>query len=400
MRAATRCCATERGKNMRIDEELVRAASVNPTKKSTQMSIVQMCEKIEDQTISLPLYQRDLSWTLDKCIDLLNYQLLGKAPVSPISLNEINNVEACVPQVSFIDREIIEDVKYGQLSVVDGQQRLTTNYKAYSNHEDFRNIVLDLGKGRFVKTEIAIKNNQIPVGIVLNKSDSVLFEYAKKKTTIGKPEVMAVLLQVRSKIKNYNYTINSAEDLDENEQIEWFEVLNNAGSRVSIIQMRFSKLRAHGIDIYKQYTSVFNSRLTDIGYDFFTPEKTTVSYPIAALNPAYEIITGKGHSNNYAPIPSDTKENQLCNLEPNKLRICLEKTLDIQDKVIDFILNNSLKQPDRIDYINYLIGYMVFNGSGMDEDKREKLIAWYNTVDFTNKSNSDRREMYTKLLKL
>lgn len=385
---------------MRISKELIRAASVNPTKKSTQMSIVEMCNKIEEQAISLPLYQRDLSWTLDKCISLLNYQLLGKAPVSPISMNIINDTKECVPQVSFIDREIIEDVERGQLSVVDGQQRLTTNYKAYSNHEDFRNIVLDLGRGRFVESEQAIKSNQIPVGIVLNKDDMVLFEYTSNKPSLRKPEVTNVLLQVRSKIKNYNYTINSADDLNEDEQIEWFEVLNNAGSRVSIIQMRFSKLKAHGIDIYKQYTSVFNNKLLEVGYDFFTPEKTTVSYPIAALNPAYEIVMQKVHSNNCAPIPSDTKENQLCNISTEELRKCIDITLEAEEKVIDFIENNCLKQPDRIDYINYLIGFFVFNESRIDGQIGEKLINWYNTVDFTNKSNTERREMYSDLIKM
>lgn len=383
---------------MRISDELIQAASVNPTKKSTQMTIVEMCAKIENQSISLPLYQRDLSWTIEKCIDLLNYQLLGKAPVAPISMNVVNDTAACVPQVSFIDRELIENVERGQLSVVDGQQRLTTNYKAYSNHEDFRNIVLDLSKGKFIKSEMAIKTNQIPVGIILNKSDAVLFEYTNKKSALRSPEVTNVLLQVRSKIKNYNYTINSAEDLNEDEQIEWFEVLNNAGSRVSIIQMRFSKLKVHGIDIYKHYTSVFNNRLLEMGYDFFSPEKTTVSYPIAALNPAYEIVIGKVHSNNYAPIPSDTKENLLCNMEADELRMCIQKTLEVQDKVIDFIVKNSLKKPDRIDYINYLIGYMIYNGTELKDRQKQDLICWYNNVDFTNKSNSQRREMYTDLI--
>lgn len=385
---------------MRISKELIKAASVNPTKKSTQMSIVEMCSKIDEQAISLPLYQRDLSWTLDKCISLLNYQLLGKAPVAPISMNVINDTNECVPQVSFIDREIISGVERGQLSVVDGQQRLTTNYKAYCNHEDFRNIVLDLGRGKFVESEQAIRSNQIPVGIVLNKDDAVLFGYTSSKPSLRKPEVTNVLLQVRSKIKNYNYTINSADDLNEDEQIEWFEVLNNAGSRVSIIQMRFSKLKVHGIDIYKQYTSVFNNRLLEVGYDFFTPEKTTVSYPIAALNPAYEIIMNKEHSNNCAPIPSDTKENQLCNIKTEKLKKCIELTLDVEEKVIDFIENNSLKRPDRIDYINYLIGFFVFNASKSEDDVREWLIKWYNSVDFTNKSNTERREMYSDLIKM
>ena len=383
---------------MRISKELQSAADMNPTKKSTQMSIFDMCDKISKQAISLPLYQRDLSWTLTKCIALLNYQLLGKAPVSPISMNVINNTQEYVPQVSFIDREIINNIERGQLSVVDGQQRLTTNYKAYTNDDDFRNIVLDISRGCFIQTDTAYKSNQIPVGILLNQSDAVLFEYTNKVSTLRKPEITSLLLQVRSKTKNYNYTINSADDLSEDEQIEWFEVLNNAGSRVSIIQMRFSKLKMYGIDIYKQYTSVFISRLVEVGFDFFTPEKTTVSYPIAALNPSYEIVTGKGHSINYAPIPSDTKENQLCGLSPEELKKCIETTLSYEENVLDFIETNSLKKPDRIDYINYMIGYFAFNGLDISETQKQYLISWYNNVDFTNKTNSERRELYTKLI--
>lgn len=384
---------------MRINKELVKAASFNPTKKSHQMSIIDMCQKIDDQSISLPLYQRDLSWTIAKSIALLNYQLLGKAPVSPISINVILNAQDCVPQVSFIERELLDKVERGQYSVVDGQQRLTTNYKAYVNHEDFRNIVLDLGKGIFTEVQGAIRNNQIPVGVLLYKDDTLLFEYVQKRASLRAPEIISLLLQIKSKIKNYNYTINSAEDLSEDEQIEWFEVLNNAGSRVSIIQMRFSKLKAHGIDIYTQYTNLFRSKLADVGFeDFFTPQKTTVSYPIAALNPAYEKITGRSHSNNYAPIPSDTKENQLCNLKPADLTKCFSLTLDALDTVLDFMDSNELKKPDRIDYVNYLIGYFVFNGFDIDDAAREYLIKWYDSVDFTNKSNTGRRDIFNALI--
>lgn len=383
---------------MKTNDKLRLAADMNPTKKSTQMSIFDMCDKISKQAISLPLYQRDLSWTLTKCIALLNYQLLGKAPVSPISMNVINNTQEYVPQVSFIDREIINNIERGQLSVVDGQQRLTTNYKAYTNDDGFRNIVLDLREGSFVQTDIAYKSNQIPAGVLLNQSDDELFAYINNVKALNKPEIISLLLQVRSKIKNYNYTINSADDLSEDEQIEWFEMLNNAGSRVSIIQMRFSKLKMYGIDIYKQYTSVFNSRLVEVGFDFFTPEKTTVSYPIAALNPSYEIVTGKNHSINYAPIPSDTKENQLCHLTPEKLKKCIETTLSYEDKVLDFIKDNSLKKPERIDYVNYMIGYFAFNGFELSDIQKQYLISWYNGVDFTNKTNSERRELYSKLI--
>ncbi|MCY1714841.1 DUF262 domain-containing protein [Caproiciproducens galactitolivorans] len=384
---------------MRINKELIKAASFNPTKKSTQMSIFDMCQKIENKSISLPLYQRDLSWTLKKCIDLLNYQLIGKAPVSPISMNTILNTEECVPQVSFVDREVMPEVVHSQMSVVDGQQRLTTNYKAYINHDDLRNVALDLGKGCFIEVSGAIRNTQIPVGILLNKEDRVLFEYTSKIGPLKNPEVTNVLLQVRSKIKNYNYTINSAEDLTEDEQIEWFEVLNNAGSRVSIVQMRFSKLKAHGIDIYKQYTNLFKERLIEAGYgDFFTPQKTSVSYPIAALNPAFEMLTSRIHSVNCAPMSSDTKENQLCNLDPNTLTKCFSMTLEALDVVLDFINDNELKVPTRIDYINYLLGFFIFNGNEISDDDKDFLIKWYDEVNFTNQSNSVRRDIFTNLI--
>ena len=384
---------------MRIYKGLMAAATFDPTKRTSQMTVSEMCRKIESNIFSLPLYQRDISWTLQKCIDLLNYQLWGKAPVSPISINVINKVDDAVPQVSFIDRELISVIERGQHSVVDGQQRLTTNYKAYCNHEDFRNLVLDLGKGEFTEVHEALRSNQIPVGILLNKEDAALFEYAKSKRTLNSPDVLSVLLQVRSKMRNYNYTINSAEDLTEDQQIEWFEVLNNAGSRVSIIQMRFSKLKAHGIDIYKQYTNLYRCRVIEAGYgDFFTPQKTNVSYPIAALNPALEVISKKTHSGNYAPIPSDTKENQLCNLTPEQLSRCFSMTLEALDRVLDFINDNDLKRPSRIDYINYLLGYFIFHNEDLSEIAKEKLIAFMETMDFTNMSNKDRRDIFTNLV--
>lgn len=384
---------------MRINKNLIESANFDPTKRTSQMTVAEMCRQIEDNSFSLPLYQRDLSWTLQKCIELLNYQLRGKAPVSPISINIINSIENSVPQVSFIDREIIEEFERGQYSVVDGQQRLTTNYKAYCNHDDFRNIALDLGKGEFVEVRESIRTNQIPVGILLNKDDAILFEYIKTKKGMNTGNVLSTLLQVRSKLRNYNYTINSAENLTEDEQIEWFEVLNNAGSRVSIIQMRFSKLKAHGIDIYKQYTSLYRTRIFEAGYEnLFTPQKTNVSYPVAALNPAYEVITNKAHSGNYAPIPSDSKENQLCNLQPELLTKCFSLTLDALDRALDFLSENDINQPSRIDYINYLLGYFIFHKEELTDNTTEKLLNWLESVDFTNKTNSERRDIFTKLI--
>ncbi|MBC6310166.1 DUF262 domain-containing protein [Listeria sp. FSL L7-1582] len=363
------------------------------------MTVFEMCDKIKANKISLPLYQRDLSWNLQKSVELLNYQLFGKAPVSPISLNIIEDV--IVPQVSFIDREILIDISSGQQSVVDGQQRLSTNFKAFSNHEDFRNIVLDIGRAKFISVEGAIRNSQIPVGFLLNEKDEEFFNYINDIPLLKKNEVYSALLQIRSKIKNYNYTINIAENLTEDEQIEWFEVLNNAGSRVSALEMRFSKLKFHGIDIYVQYTHKYKDKLSESGYDhLFSPHSTGVSYPVATLNPSYEVVMNRVHSNNYAPIPSDTKENQLCNLAPENIELCFSITLNALDSAINFIKDNDLKEPSRIDYINYLTGLYVFNTDTFDELDSEALIDWYNNVDFTNKSNSERREMFSDLLNI
>lgn len=119
--------------------------------------------------MTLPLYQRDISWTLHKCVELFNYQILSKLPISAIYINIINNTssEFAVPQVSLIDRTLLLEILRGQMSVVDGQQRLTTNYKAYCSHPDFKNVVLDLEKGKFIINEKHYNKKQIPVGILL-----------------------------------------------------------------------------------------------------------------------------------------------------------------------------------------------------------------------------------------
>lgn len=386
---------------MKISKNLIKAVSFNPTKRTYQITVSNLCEKIEAGEITLPLYQRDVSWTLKKSVELLNYQLLGKAPVAPISINEINtiNPDTKVAQVSFIDRELIDTVKPGQLSVTDGQQRLTTNLKAYTNNSEFRNVVLDLVKGNFLLVEGSIKKHQIPVGILLNKDISVFFNYLNNNSTLSKPESMNILMQIRNKIRDYNYTINLAENLTEDEQIEWFEVLNNAGSRVTRIQMRFSKLKLNNIDIYTQYTKKFKEKVESNGFDLFRVKDTEVSIPIAALNPAYELIINKKHSANFTPIPSDTRENNLCNLKAEELTKSFELTLKALDRALDFIDTNNLKDPDRLDYITYLTGAFVFlNNKELTPEEEQTIISWYSKVVFKNKSNTERRAIFTNLL--
>lgn len=388
---------------MKINKKLKAASGFNPTKKSHQMNIFEMCEKIKQNKITLPLYQRDLSWTLKKAVELFNYQLFGKAPISPISINQISG-KNLVPQISFLSRNLVEDenIKADHQSVVDGQQRLSTNFKAYIDHEDFKNIVLDVSKAKFRLIQGAPSESQIPVGILLNQKDEVLESYLLKKHPEDFGTLFAALLQVRSKIKNYNYTINIAENLNEDEQIKWFEVLNNAGSRVTALQIAFSKLKVHGLDIYLDYTYPFREKVNECGFqELFSPHTTNVSYPIAALNPAYEIIERNGvHNNNMAPIPSDTKEEVLTKLSPDKLREIFTLTLDSLDRVLNFIdVNNLEDYIERIDYILYLLGYFAYNQSVTAESEL-KLIEWVKNIEFGNKSNKARRDEFARLIEL
>ena len=47
---------------MNINQKLIRAAEFNPTEKSHKLTVLSMCQQIEKQQITLPLYQIDMSW--------------------------------------------------------------------------------------------------------------------------------------------------------------------------------------------------------------------------------------------------------------------------------------------------------------------------------------------------
>ena len=389
---------------VRISNNLKKAVAFNPTEKTHNMVVYDMCKKIKDNKLTLPLYQRDVSWNLKKCRDLLTYQLIGKASVSPISINEINK-EKSVPQISFLNRELIDpsEIDTAHLSVVDGQQRLSTNFKAFINHSDFKNLVLDVSQAKFRIIEAAPTESQIPVGILLNENEQLLEDYLSDKGLIQ--DLYTILIKVRNKIHSYRYTINIAEDLTEKEQIEWFEILNNAGSRVTGIQMAFSKLKLNNLDIYADYTKPFKDVVKSYGVEeLFNPFTTNVSYPIAALNAAYEVIVkNKLHNNNYAPIPSDTKEDILVKLDVKDLEAIIKLSIHSLELTLEFLDSNELlDQIDRMDYIAYLLGFFSYSDyeklEDISKEMKEELIEWVKTVNFKNQSNTARRNIYSKLL--
>lgn len=385
---------------MKINEQKLQAAiNLNPTKRSQTMTIADLSERIESGSLTVPLYQRGLSWNDAKAIALFNYQLFGKAPVAPISLNEIGTNDD-VPQLSFISRKEISGDNRGKLSVVDGQQRLTTNYKAYSNDDSFSSIVFDFTQAKFRKANNGKANkSQIPVGVLFNKNQQTLTDYIYKHySSNDATKLFPLLVGIRTKILNYSYTIHIADNMAENEQIEWFEVLNNAGSKVSLIELALSKLRMHDFDIYSGFITPYKKMVKDYGFgELFSPFSSNVSYPIASLNPAFEYLLRDGiHSKNYAPIPSDTKENMLLKLTKEQLDSISELTLKALKEALDFIFDYQLQEyVEAMQYVMYLTGYFIFQSDNIQKDK---LSNWVEKTKFDNLSNGERRSIYNKLI--
>uniref|UniRef100_UPI0015D7D599 GmrSD restriction endonuclease domain-containing protein n=1 Tax=Staphylococcus haemolyticus TaxID=1283 RepID=UPI0015D7D599 len=119
--------------SIRLNKKLNENAFNDPTKETIQKSINQLFSDVDSGQVIMPIFQRDLSWTTEKKIDLYNFQLGGFAPVSPSSMNRIGPKSKGMPHVKLLSRTEIEELNEGSLSVIDGQQRISTNYQAYSN---------------------------------------------------------------------------------------------------------------------------------------------------------------------------------------------------------------------------------------------------------------------------
>ena len=390
-----------KGPNMKIAKKtLEETANLNPTKQSQSMTVTELCTQIDNGDITIPMYQRGLSWNDNKAVALFNYQLFGKAPVSPLSFNKIGKNND-VPQLSFVSRKLIKNSSSskGNLSVVDGQQRLTTNYKAYSNDPSFSHIVLDVTQAKFKKVK-SLQHNQIPVGVLLNRDQQEISKFMQKHFSSKEyTDLSFILIGIRNKMLSYMYTVHIANDMNEKEQIEWFEVLNNAGSRISTIDLSLSKLHTHDFDIHKEFIAPYQQEVEKYGFKkLFLPFSTKVSFPIASLNPAYELSFQHGaHNKNYAPIPSDTKENKLTKLNSSELREIKVLTLNGLHRALQFISNNNLqKYITKMTYIMYLTGYFVFcpNESKYDQ----QLINWVKNTNFTNATNGEKRDIFEKLI--
>ncbi|PLS38164.1 hypothetical protein CYV26_05425 [Carnobacterium maltaromaticum] len=184
---------------------LHKMSNFDPSKERKDMSLKQLCEQIEIGQIVLPVFQTYIRWTAGKMVELFNYQLLGKSSVAPISMNSIDEPVHVVEQISFLDRTLLtKDSLQGRLSVVDGQQRLSANYKAYIDHKDIQNVVLDIRKGMFIelKNSSSPKDFQIPIGKLYNKEHSIYLKYVNSNSFLKDDQIKDLLNSVRKKMSN------------------------------------------------------------------------------------------------------------------------------------------------------------------------------------------------------
>ncbi|OPJ63706.1 GmrSD restriction endonuclease domain-containing protein [Clostridium chromiireducens] len=386
--------------------ELMEQADFDPSKERKEITIRELCSDIEKGKIVLPVFQTYLRWTKEKATALFNYQLSGKAPVAPISINLIDDPEQVIEQITFLNREIVnKNDLVGKLSVADGQQRLSTNYKAYINHRHFQNIVLDLRKCKFITFDMNVQtkptNYQIPVGILYNKDQSVFYEYVNSKNSLKKDDVKDVLSSIRKKHEKYYYVVNFAKNMSKAEQMGWFEVLNLAGTQVTESMVYLTDLLVKGVDFYTEYAIPFGEKLYNYGFgDLFPRKSAEISIPLAALNPAFNKVTVKNRTNNSSPIPSDVKPKSIGKCEVSDIKKMIQVTLEALDNVLNFLDSTvGIKKLERIDIITYLIGLFIENDiSKMNDKQRKFVIKWINEVDFINNSNKLRREKYSNLL--
>ncbi|HDX9639382.1 TPA: hypothetical protein ROY14_001441 [Bacillus mobilis] len=388
----------------KVLKQLTASALFDASKERLDLSIRRLCEEIQDKKIVLPVFQTYIRWTDKKVAELFNYQLHGKAPMAPISVNVINKPEKVVEQMNFLTREILdgEEIK-NKISVADGQQRLSANYNAYINNIDYAHIVLDLKKGKFIVNEIGTspESHQIPVGILYNKEQDVFKNYISKVPFLNKEEVKDVLSEIRRKHFAYTYVVNQATDLSRKAQMEWFEVLNLAGSQVTETMVYLSDLLTKGVDFYTYYVYPFADKLEESGFgDLFPRKSSEVSIPLATLNSAYFKYTGIPKTSNSSPIPSDAKPKAIGKLEVQDIIKLLDETLEALDKVLAFINSDEkIKKPERLDVVTYLVGLFVeCEVETMNDVQRNFLTNWCNDVNFVNNSNKLRRNKFESLI--
>lgn len=381
---------------------LEEAISHHPSNYSYSNSVESFCRKMLKHEVLLPYYQRDISWSLKQNVDLFNYMLLGKAPIAPISIHEfdVNLNDPQVVHLSFNERQVVELVNGERIeAIIDGQQRLTTIYRAYTADTTFTPIFLDLKKGKFCLSNDLespiFEKHQIPVTVLLNQDYQALEVFLNERGQLG--ELYSLLIRVRSKMLSYSYTVNIAKNLTEMEQLEWFEILNKAGSQITSLELNLCKGQINNVDIYRDFINPFYEKCDAHKIEAVLPMKQNIRAMLALLNPALEAELEVPHKINNTPLASDAKV-KLFEKHHTIIDSLFKETLKGLDQALSFYKeNNLLEKITRPEYLTYLIGYFILNKNPTSEDI-QYLATWVNQTEFKNIVIREKRDIYSNLV--
>ena len=221
-------------KEININSTVLKSVTFNPSLETHSINIRELCSAIENKQLVQPFYLEKFNkmlkrekhkWSATDMCRLFYTQLFENFPVSQITVNVFEN-DQDLKRYSDILKNVQEiEYKRGTKLLLDGYERLNTNYMAYINDPSVSHIYLDLYNGLFtVKDEP--EKGLIPVGVLYNKDDSVLSSYIKDREELQSFEIYQLLLNIRSKHFGYFYSVNQATDLDLSSQLAWYAYLN------------------------------------------------------------------------------------------------------------------------------------------------------------------------------
>lgn len=147
-----------------------------------QLERITLTKDISEGKMVVPSFHSKLKWSTKQAIDFFNCLIRNKYYVPTIYCSQITQ-DTPVKQYSLATGKIIPKSKLkGALSIVSGETIADMLYKASTDDERLRNVVFDLKQARCIDASHFdhLKDWQIPIGILLNRSSLRLYRFMTK----------------------------------------------------------------------------------------------------------------------------------------------------------------------------------------------------------------------------
>ena len=393
--------------NMKL-EHLSIQVGLNPSANFFSKTVEELCKMLWSGKMDYFIDIHENSWSRHQMVSLLNNVALSNYPITPIAVN-IETFQSYDPNEGFVsslpkimkatyerskNSVLFDQTHASKYTVIDGHQRLNCFLKAYTDDPDFAHVVFDLSYCKF-REVLTVEDNQIPVGKLCNKDFSIFMDYVADRYD---GEVISMLNAIRNKFLNYSILVVYATNLFINEQIDWFTLLNGAGSSLTESEVFLFKLRGKNIDGYQLYVGPYNKMIIEAGFDsLLSTSRARTSYPLTALNPLLEKKFSNNRKNNYTPIPSDVKLGILDAIPPEELKSMFSESLEALRWTLDFFKAKGIL-PVRMEYVTYISGFYILRNPTVNS--YDMLEHWYRNTLFTDASNTEKRQIYSRLLSM